>query len=134
MAAIAQSLQATGDGVVHFLRWWREELAGLVPQRVRARSAAKIIICSGQDGYRVLETVGGKLRPARAGADLSALDAVTVASQLAKANPAEQIGIRVPFDSWFVRQVELPRNAHADGARNLQLALGGPPTFKRQGR
>jgi len=130
MAAIAQSLQATGDGVVHFLRWWREELAGLVPQRVRARSAAKIIICSGQDGYRVLETVGGKLRPARAGADLSALDAVTVASQLAKANPAAQIGIRVPFASCFVRQVELPRNAQEDAARILELDLERATPFK----
>ncbi len=130
MATIAQGLAATGGGLAHFLRWWRDELRGLVPQRVRARAAARIVIVVGQDGYRVLESTHGKLRSVRGGADLSALDAVTAASQLAKANPAALIGIRVPLASCFVRHVELPRNAQEDAARILELDLERATPFK----
>ena len=110
MPTIAQTIETTGGGVIHFLKWWREELGGLLPQRVAGRSAAKIIVCVGPEGYRLLEGGGGKLRPVRGGADLSALDAVAAASELARANPAAEVGIRVPLASCFVRTVELPRS------------------------
>lgn len=130
MATIAQSLEAAGGGLVSFLRWWRDELRGLVPQRVRARPTAKIVVALDQDGFRVLEGAGGKLRPARGGADLSARDAVGVTGQLAKSNPTAQIGIRVPLASCFVRHLELPRNAQDDAARILDLDLERATPFK----
>jgi general secretion pathway protein L len=130
MPTIAHAIEATGGGVIHFLKWWREELGGLVPQRVTGRSGTKILICIGQEGYRLLESGGGKLRPGRGGAQLSALDAVTTAGELARANPAAEIGLRVPFASCFVRTVELPRSAQADASRILDLDLERATPFK----
>jgi general secretion pathway protein L len=130
MPTIAQTIETTGGGVIHFLKWWREELGGLLPQRVAGRSAAKIIVCVGPEGYRLLEGGGGKLRPVRGGADLSALDAVAAASELARANPAAEVGIRVPLASCFVRTVELPRSAQEDAGRILDLDLERATPFK----
>jgi len=131
MPTIAQAIGATGGGVIHFLKWWREELGGLMPQRVVGRSGAKILICLGQEGYQVFEGGGGgKLRPVRGGADLSALDAVAAAGELARANPTAEVGIRVPLASCFVRTVELPRSAQEDASRILDLDLERATPFK----
>jgi len=130
MPTIAQAIEATGGGVIHFLKWWREELGGLVPQRVVGRSGAKIVICIGQEGYQVLEGGGGKLRPVRGGADRSALDVVAAAGELARANPAAEVGIRVALASCFVRTVELPRSAQEDAGRILDLDLERATPFK----
>jgi general secretion pathway protein L len=130
MPTIAQTMAATGGGLTAFLRWWREELRGLVPQQLRGRSAVKILIAIGQDGYRVFASAGGKLRPARGGADLSPRDAVIAAGELARSDPAALVGIRVPLASCFVRNVELPRNAQEDATRILDLDLERATPFK----
>jgi general secretion pathway protein L len=130
MPTIAQTIEATGGGVIQFLKWWGQELGGLVPQRVAGRSGAKILISIGQEGYRVLESGGGKLRPVRGGAELSARDAVAAAGELARANPAAEVGLRVPLASCFVRTVELPRSAQEDASRILDLDLERATPFK----
>jgi general secretion pathway protein L len=130
MPTIAQSLEATGGGVLRFLRWWREELSGLLPQRVRGGSPAKILIRQDGEGYRLFEGTANKLRPVRAGAELSALEAVAVAGELARANPAANVGIRVPLASCFARTLELPRSAAEDAARILELDLERATPFK----
>jgi general secretion pathway protein L len=129
MPTMAQSAAATGGAILRFLVWWREELRGLVPQGVRGRKAARIIIDIGQDGYRVFESIGGKLRPA--GGNLSPLAAVALASDRARSNPSALIGIRVPLTSCFVRSLELPRNAQEDAGRILDLDLERATPFKR---
>ncbi|HJZ34016.1 MAG TPA: PilN domain-containing protein [Hyphomicrobiaceae bacterium] len=130
MASIAQGLGVAAGSVTNFLGWWREELRGLVPQRVRARAASQILIVVGQDGYRVLESTGSKQRPVRGGVELSAPEAAAAAAELAKSNAAALIGIRVPLASCFVRHVELPRSAQADVARILELDLERATPFK----
>jgi general secretion pathway protein L len=130
MPTIAQTIEATGGGVIRFLKWWGEELGGLVPQRVAGRSGAKVLISIGQEGYRVLESGGGKLRPVHGGAELSARDVVAAAGELARANPAAEVGIRVPLAGCFVRTVELPRSAQEDASRILDLDLERATPFK----
>ncbi|HEU0061257.1 MAG TPA: PilN domain-containing protein [Hyphomicrobiaceae bacterium] len=130
MPTIAQTIAAANSGIVGFLKWWGEELGGLLPQRVAGRTAAKIVICVGPEGYRLLESGGGKLRPARGGAELSALDAVGAVGELARANSAAEVGIRVPLASCFVRSVELPRSAQEDASRILDLDLERATPFK----
>jgi len=131
MATIAQAIETTGGGVIQFLKWWRDELAGLLPQRAQGRSAASILVAiTPEGGYRVFEGTGTKLRPVRAGLELSALDAVGAAADLARSNPGALIGIRVPLASCFVRSLELPRSAQDDASRILDLDLERATPFK----
>lgn len=131
MATIAQAIETTGGGVIQFLKWWRDELAGLLPQRAQGRSAARILVAiTPEEGYRVFEGTGAKLRPVRAGLELSALDAVGAAADLARSNPGALIGIRVPLASCFVRSLELPRSAQDDASRILDLDLERATPFK----
>jgi general secretion pathway protein L len=132
MPTIAQAIETTGGGVIQFLKWWGEELRGLIPQRAGSRSAARILVALTQEGYRVFEGGGAKLRPVRAGVELSALDAVRAAAELARSNPAAPVGIRVPLASCFVRTVELPRSAQEDASRILELDLERATPFKRK--
>jgi general secretion pathway protein L len=127
---IAQAIETTGGGVIQFFQWWRDELRGLLPQRAGGHSAARILVAIDQDGYRVFEGAGAKLRPARAGLKLSALDAVEAAADLARSNPAALVGIRVPLASSFARTVELPRSALEDASRILDLDLERATPFK----
>src|SRR5262245_29716098 len=130
MPTIGQAISATSGGVIGFVKWWGEELGGLLPQRVAGRAAAKILICVGPEGYRLIESGGGKLRPARGGAELSALDAVGAARELARADPAAEVGIRVALASCFVLTVELPRSAQEDASRILDLDLERATPFR----
>jgi general secretion pathway protein L len=132
MPTIAQAIETTGGGVIQFLQWWRDELRGLLPQRVGARAVARILVAIDQDGYRVLEGTGAKLRPVRPGLQLSALEAVGAAAELARSNPAALVGIRVPLGSSFARTVELPRSALEDASRILDLDLERATPFKRK--
>src|SRR5262245_9229497 len=130
MATISQAIETTGGGVLQFLKWWLDELRGLVPQRAGSGSAAKILVAFGQQGYRVFEGSGAKLRPVRAGQELSALDAVRAAAEFARSNPGALIGVRVPLASCFARTVELPRSAQEDAGRILELDLERATPFK----
>src|SRR5262245_2837147 len=123
MATITQAIETSGGGLIRFLRWWRDELGGLLPQRAGGRAPARILVAIDQDSFRVFEGGGAKLRPVRAGLNLSALDAVAAVAELARTNPAARVGIRVPLASCFARTVELPRSAQEDASRILDLDL-----------
>jgi len=130
MPTIAQAIETTGGGVIQFFKWWLDELRGLVPQRAGSRSAVRILVALTPEGYRVFEGSGAKLRPVRPGVELSALDAVGAAAELARSNPAALVGIRVPLASCFARTVELPRSAQEDASRILELDLERATPFK----
>jgi general secretion pathway protein L len=123
-------MAAAAGGLRQFLRWWRDELRGLLPQRMREASAARILLAIGQDGYRVFASTGGKLRPVRGEEDLSALEAASAAGELARSNPAALVGVRMPLANCFVRHLELPRSASQDAARILDLDLERATPFK----
>ena len=139
MQSVAGTLRTLTAAAAGFLVWWRDELAGLAPERLRGLMSAdstRIVIAQtethAEAGFRVFEE-GGSDRSGRGAAvaePLSLQDAVLAAAELAAGRPDVPIGVRLPLAGCFVRTVELPAAARTDAARILELDLERSTPFK----
>jgi general secretion pathway protein L len=121
MSAAQAAVQASRG----FLSWWGQELADLVPARLRRLGAGdgrRTIVAVEGERLVVHQDSGGRVTPR------GELDA-EAARSLAGATPT---GIRLPQAACLIRRVELPASARADFDRILMLDLERATPFRRQ--
>ncbi|HZA00987.1 MAG TPA: PilN domain-containing protein [Hyphomicrobiaceae bacterium] len=140
-----RTLERVGRGPAAFLRWWVDELSGLVPAPLRKLVSGprrRIVVAvhprlqgpamratanSGEllPELRVLEEHGAQLRPigpsAATGEPLA---------ELARSTPRMPIGIRLPFDACFARRIALPAAARNNFRSILSLDLERATPFR----
>lgn len=109
-----------------FLRWWKDELAALLPASPRRpRTPGRRLVLT-LDGAGVLRTIEdhGRPLPAPGPAEPIALDALPgELSRIRDRDPRLPIGLRVRYADCFARTVDLPASAERDFARMLRLDL-----------
>lgn len=113
-----------------FLRWWRGELAALIPARWRARLAAgraQTLIRLGEDHIEVERHHQGQILRERADQPLSALDEEGWADLARLCSEARAL-LTLPPSQELQLQVDLPHAALArvDAALGYQLARRAP--------
>jgi general secretion pathway protein L len=131
MDSVAGLLQSGKGSAVAFLSWWRDELWGLIPERVRVHLASgetRLVVATAPDGLQVLEEVRGRITPA---SPILEPDEVAAAAQrVRRERGLDRLGVRIPVQSCFKRSVELPTAARADAGRILDLDLERTTPFK----
>lgn len=127
----ASVLPSLKEGLRTFLTWWRDELSGLVPERVRqvfARGRPETVLAQvEEDGFVV---VGDAPGGARADELQRRQEALAQLASIAK--PGTAVGVRVPIDLCFARTVELPMAARNDLQRILDFDLERATPFKHK--
>lgn len=118
-----------------FVSWWRQELTGLMPGSLSAPRKhdlpAQILSVEGR-GVRLISPRGGKdLSGDAAAGQIIALTEVGQHLATAKAGKAKpEIGLRLSYQTCFVRKVELPASASADFAQLLAIDLERATPFR----
>lgn len=122
------------DGATDFLVWWRDELRGLLPERMVApfaRGGAKHVLTQVDGGFQIMDRAAARGADAASpGLVLSYSDALARLAQLAAARTATEVGIRLPLSQCFVRRVELPAAARSDMRQILNFDLERATPFK----
>ena len=123
------------DGTLRFLGWWRDELWGMVPERVRrllAGGDAGIVLAEVEGGFAIIDASAGPARygPADAPRVLSRAEALAALEKMAASRRLGPVGIRLPLSRCFERRVELPKAAGADVRRMLNFDLERATPFK----
>jgi general secretion pathway protein L len=129
-------LERVGRGPAAFLRWWIDELSGLVPaplRRLVSRPQRRIVVAvHPRLQFRVLEEHGGQLRsvgPSSGTGEPRHLGTGALA-ELARSTPLAPIGVRLPFDACFARRVALPAAARNNFRSILSLDLERATPFR----
>lgn len=126
---------------IDFLRWWGDELSGLLPAWLTGRAQPVLprrILSLETDGVRLIEGRAGSEAAHNAAAGPGAGPVVPLAEMLrrlvrdagSREAGGSEIGLRVAYPSCFVRRVELPRSAARDAARLLAVDLERVTPFK----
>ena len=123
------------DGTRRFLAWWRDELWGMVPERVRrllAGGDAGIVLAQVDGGFAVVDASTGRARsgPADAPRVLPRAEALAALEKMAASRGLGRVGIRLPLSQCFERLVELPKAARDDVRRMLNFDLERATPFK----
>ncbi len=114
-------------------RWWTAELAGLLPDTVRARHRATepdIVVSVETQGLRILDTRSRRDARVQMGRTLAKADAWDVLLAIARERPAALVRLRLANAAVFTRRVELPEAARADIAQILDLDLERATPFR----
>jgi general secretion pathway protein L len=131
MDSVAGLLQSWKGRAATFLAWWRDELWGLVPERVRVHLASggtSLVVATVPNGLQVLEEAGGKV--SAVSPVLVPDEASAAAQRIRRERAPERLGVRIPVQSCFRRSVELPTAARGDAGRILELDLERSTPFK----
>lgn len=123
------------DGARRFLGWWREELWGMVPERVRrllAGGGAGIVLAQLDGGFAIVDASAAPVRrgPADALPVLSRAEAFAALEKMAASRRLGPVGIRLPLSQCFERRVELPKAAGDDVRRMLNFDLERATPFR----
>ena len=111
-----------------FVGWWLQELTGLLPSSLSAprkhELPAQILSVEGR-GLRLIASRGGKSLPGDGEAGkIIPITEVTQNLSSAKTGKAKpEIGLRLSYQTCFVRKVELPASAFADFPQLLAIDL-----------
>jgi len=136
MQSGASALQSLRGGLADFAVWWRDELLGLVPERVRrlfVRGRPETVLVQVDDGFVVVkDATSGRPAKARESGVLSRPEAITQLVRAARSNAEAVVGVRLPADVCFGRNVELPVAARNDLRRILDFDLERATPFKHR--
>jgi general secretion pathway protein L len=118
-----------------FLRWWGDELWGLLPEPLRrlvSGPGPRIVVAVHHAARRVLEERGRQLRPIApsSGPAQPRGQETNALADLAKSTRRVPIGIRLPFDACFSRRVALPAAARNDFRKLLSVDLQRATPFR----
>jgi general secretion pathway protein L len=131
MLSGAPALRSVIDGATRFLGWWRDELWGLVPERVRrllVGTDAVVVLAQVDGGFQVL--AGSGTRGQDAAAVLARAEALSALAEMAGSRRLGAVGIRLPASQCFERRVELPRAGRDDVRRMLNFDLERATPFR----
>jgi general secretion pathway protein L len=131
MQMTAPALGSMLDAAGRFLAWWRDELLGLVPERLRrlftvADTAPVLVQVEG--GFAIVGASAS--HPEAASATLSRVDALEVLAGMAAARRGASVGIRLAASQCFERRVELPKAGRDDVRRMLAFDLERATPFR----
>jgi general secretion pathway protein L len=136
MQSGASALQSLRGGLADGLVWWRDELAGLVPERVRRQFVGgrpETVLVQVDDGFVVVkDAAASRSTKARESAVLPRPEAITQLVRAARSNAEATVGVRLPADVCFARNVELPVAARNDLRRILDFDLERATPFKHR--
>lgn len=115
-----------------FWSWWRQELIDLLPgfmSPARKNSVPNRVVSIEPGGLRLVETRGANRAPRFEGPEPieNIIDRLAAEGALAK---VDEIGLRLPYKSCFVRHVELPSAAADNFERLLALDLERATPFR----
>jgi general secretion pathway protein L len=113
-----------------FLEWWRDELLGLVPQRLLADADASVVLVQVEGGFQIIGTSSSRDRREANAPVLSRVQALAALAEMAASQKTDTIGVRLPFSQCFERRVELPKAAGADLKRMLNFDLERATPFR----
>ena len=114
-------------------RWWTAELAGLLPDTLRAHHRATkpdVVVSVETHGLRILDTRTRRNARAQSVRTLAKADAWDILLAIARERPAVLVRLRLPHAAVFTRRVELPEAARADIAQILDLDLERATPFR----
>ncbi len=126
------ALQSLRDGFLGFLVWWRDELWGLLPERVRRLFTADehgVVLAQVDGGFQVVDAPAGRGAPAALGSREVMAREEAVMALAARARGAN-VGIRLPLNLCFTRSIELPGAARKDLRQILNFDLERATPFK----
>ena len=140
----APALGSMMDAAGRFLAWWRDELLGLVPERVRrllAAADAGLVLAQVDGGFAIIGAPAGRAAgqpdgapaaPAASGplSRAEALAALAALAPMAASRGVASIGIRLAASQCFERRVELPKAARDDVRRMLSFDLERATPFR----
>jgi general secretion pathway protein L len=137
MQSGGSALQSLGGGLATFLAWWRDELVGLVPDRVRAafgQAKSDVVLAQVDDGFVVLDGAAqrGNARRGAAPSAYPLAEALTILMRTAKSRGETAVGLRLPLDGCFARSIELPAGARKDVRQILDMDLERATPFKHR--
>jgi len=123
------------EGTSRFLAWWRDELLGMVPERLRRllmEADSCIVLAKVEGGFQIIEEPASRAsrRGGAAPRPLSREEALGALAKLAATRRLGGIGIRLPLSQCFERRVELPRAAPGDVLRMLSFDLERATPFR----
>lgn len=128
----APALQPVLGGARRFFDWWRGELQGLVPGRVRrllADTEAGVVLAQVEDGFQVLTEPPSRARNG-APETMPRAQALAALAEMAASRRMRSVGIRLPLGQVFERRVELPRAGREDLRRMLEFDLERATPFR----
>jgi general secretion pathway protein L len=131
MQMSAPALGSIVDAAGRFLAWWRDELLGLVPERVRrlfVPADAGLVLAQVDGGYAIVAASGSQAEAPPA--TLPRAEALAALAEMAAARRVASVGIRLAFSQCFERRVELPRAARDDVRRMLSFDLERATPFR----
>jgi general secretion pathway protein L len=130
-----RSLRPLTDGATRFLEWWRDELWGLLPARVKrliSGMGSDPVLAEVEGGFQVLRSDTNPTPDGQAPETITREKALVVLVELARQQKSPIAGIRIPASRCFSRRVELPKAARADARRILNLDLERVTPFRRK--
>jgi general secretion pathway protein L len=130
------ALQSVGSGLATFFAWWRDELLGLVPDRVRAlfgQSRSDVVLAQVEDGFVVLAGASDRGSVEGTGTRGNSLaEALAALARAAKSKAEGAVGLRLPLEACFARSIELPAAARKDIRQILDMDLERATPFKHR--
>jgi general secretion pathway protein L len=129
MAGGTPARQSLSDRATRFFEWWRDELLGLVPQRLLADADASVVLAQVDGGFQIVTGPSSRGRK-EAAPVMSRAQALAALAKMAASGKAGAIGLRLPFSQCFERRVELPKAARDDLKRMLNFDLERATPFR----
>jgi general secretion pathway protein L len=130
MASGTRARQSLTDSAARFFEWWRDELLGLMPQRLLDDTPANIVLAQVDGGFQIVTASSHRSRGGAAAPALSRSQAVAALAEMAASRKGGTVGLRLPFSQCFERRVELPRAARDDLRRMLNFDLERATPFR----
>jgi general secretion pathway protein L len=131
MRSGAPALRSVTDSATRFLAWWRDELWGLVPERVRRLfdgAGPGAILAQVEGGFQILDEAAAAR--CEAPAVLSRAEAVSALAEMAETGRLDAVGVRLPLSQCLERRVELPKAARNDVRKMLGFDLERATPFR----
>lgn len=128
MARSASGSETVGQ-LSQFLRWWRSELVGLIPRRLRQlgeRKHRRIALAEYEGALHIVDE--STYRPPRlirsaANTDSGRADIIDFLRRFGPRPGKAEFGVRLPAKQCLIRDIELPVEAEPRAAQILALDL-----------
>jgi len=135
MQSGAPALRSAMEGTSCFLAWWRDELLGMVPERLRRllmEADGCIVLAKVDGGFQIIEEPASRARrrPGAAPRPLSREEALGALAKLAATRRFGAVGIRLKPAVAIVRQYAEQfrlRPAESKTADPIRLRSFDPP-------
>ena len=130
MASGTPARQSLTDSVARFFEWWRDELLGLVPQRLLTDTGTSVVLAQVDGGFQIVTAASHRARGGQAALVLSRAQALAALAEVAPSRKGGAVGVRLPLSQCFERRVELPKAARDDLRRMLNFDLERATPFR----